>query len=248
MPNRTATPPFRADHVGSLLRSKRLIEAHQAFLAGNLPAEALHALEDEEIRNAVAMQERVGLHAVADGELRRNNWRDRFFERVEGFSRERLHFHRVFRRAASRHADPCGGGELRRRQAMTARDFAFLQPLTQETAKATLPSPSVNHFFSGDKSLVASPYRDRRAFLADVTAICREEIADLAAAGCRGGPLYRPVAALPQPAMRFRLGLPNRSFLLDDQERKLAHLVGIARDLGRGVSRRKAMQHSTEAS
>ena len=68
---------------------------------------------------------------------------------------------------------------------MTADDFAFLKPLTRQTAKATLPSPSVNHFFSGDKSLAGSPYRDRHAFFADVVAIYRHEIADLAAAGCR---------------------------------------------------------------
>ena len=83
-------PPFRADHVGSLLRSKKLIDAHAAHEAGKLPDDALRALEDAEIRDAVAMQERVGLKPVTDGELRRNNWRDRFFERVDGFSAERV--------------------------------------------------------------------------------------------------------------------------------------------------------------
>jgi len=190
MPNPPATPPpFRADHVGSLLRSERLIEAHQAFLAGKLPAADLHALEDQEIRSAVAMQERVGLRAITDGELRRNNWRDRFFERIDGFSRERIPSSFIFTKYSGEQRRgmpvPTVVGRLRRREAMTAADFAFLKPLTQETAKATLPSPSVNHFFSGDKSLVGSPYRDRSAFFADVTAIYREEIADLAAAGCR---------------------------------------------------------------
>ena len=83
-------PPSRADHVGSLLRSKKLIDAHQAQIAGKLPAADLSAIADEEIRNAVAIQERIGIRAITDGELRRNNWRDRFFERVEGFSQERI--------------------------------------------------------------------------------------------------------------------------------------------------------------
>jgi 5-methyltetrahydropteroyltriglutamate--homocysteine methyltransferase len=182
-------PPFRADHVGSLLRSKKLIDAHQAQIAGKRPAADLSAIEDEEIRNAVAIQERVGIRAITDGELRRNNWRDRFFERVEGFSQERIPSSFIFTEYSGEQRRgmpvPTVVGKLRRRQSMTADDFAFLKPLTRQTAKATLPSPSVNHFFSGDKSLAGSPYRDRHAFFADVVAIYRQEIADLAAAGCR---------------------------------------------------------------
>ena len=178
-------PPFRADRVGSLLRSKKLIDAHQAQIAGKLPAADLSAIEDEEIRNAVAIQERVGIRAITDGELRRNNWRDRFFERVEGFSQERIPSSFIFTEYSDEQRRgmpvPTVVGKLRRRQSMTADDFAFLKPLTRQT----LPSPSVNHFFCGDKSLAGSPYRDRHAFFADVVAIYRHEIADLAAAGCR---------------------------------------------------------------
>src|SRR6516162_4231595 len=119
---------------------------------------------------------------------RRNNWRDRFFERVEGFSQERIPSSFIFTEYSGEQRRgmpvPTVVGKLRRRQSMTADDFAFLKPLTRQTAKATLPSPSVNHFFSGDKSLAGSPYRDRHAFFADVVAIYRQEIADLAAAGC----------------------------------------------------------------
>jgi 5-methyltetrahydropteroyltriglutamate--homocysteine methyltransferase len=181
-------PPFRADHVGSLLRSKKLIDAHAAHEAGKLPDDALRALEDAEIRAAVAMQERVGLKPVTDGELRRNNWRDRFFERVDGFSKERVPSSFIFTEYSGeqRRGNPVPTviGKLRRRASMTAEDFSFLKPLTKATAKATLPSPTVNHFFSGDKSLKGSPYPDRHAFFADVAAIYRQEIADLAARGC----------------------------------------------------------------
>jgi 5-methyltetrahydropteroyltriglutamate--homocysteine methyltransferase len=181
--------PFRADHVGSLLRSKKLIAAHQAALEGKLPPAELRALEDAEIKQAVAMQERVGLHAITDGELRRNNWRDRFFERVDGFSKEKIPSSFIFTEDSGEQRRgmpiPVVVGKLKRRESMTAEDFAFLKPLVHETAKATLPAPSANHFFSGDASLKNSPYKDRRAYFADVTAIYRQEIADLAAGGCR---------------------------------------------------------------
>jgi 5-methyltetrahydropteroyltriglutamate--homocysteine methyltransferase len=186
--NQPPMPPFRADHVGSLLRSRTLIDARVACDEGKLPAAELRTLEDQEIREAVAMQERVGLRAITDGELRRFSWRDRFFERVDGFSKERVPSSFTFTDFSGEHVPsypvPVVVARLQRRQAMTAEDFAFLKPLTRQTAKATLPAPSVNHFFSGDKSLEGSPYADRKAFFADVARIYRQEIADLAAAGC----------------------------------------------------------------
>ncbi|HUZ75830.1 MAG TPA: 5-methyltetrahydropteroyltriglutamate--homocysteine S-methyltransferase [Stellaceae bacterium] len=181
-------PPFRADHVGSLIRPKELMDAHAAHEARRVPDAELRALEDAAVREAVAMQERVGLKAVTDGELRRNNWRDRFFERVEGFSAARVPSSFFFTEYSGERRRgmpvPTVVGRLKRRDSITAADFAFLAPLTRRTAKATLPSPAANHFFSGDKGLAGSPYRDRRAYLADVAAIYRQEVADLAALGC----------------------------------------------------------------
>ena len=181
-------PPFRADHVGSLLRPQKLIAAHEAAAAGKLPPAELRSIEDEAIRAAVAMQERVGLRAVTDGEMRRNNWRDRFFERVDGWSRERIPSSFIFTEYSGEERRgmpiPTVVEKLRRRESLTADDFAFLKPLTKYTAKATLPSPSANHFFAGDRGFAGSPYRDRREFFADVNAIYRQEIADLAAKGC----------------------------------------------------------------
>jgi 5-methyltetrahydropteroyltriglutamate--homocysteine methyltransferase len=182
------SPPFRADHVGSLVRPPHLIEAHTANLRGALPDADLRALEDAAIEDAIAMQERVGLAAITDGELRRNNWRDRFFERVDGFSRDKIESSFVFTEYSGQQRRgmpvPVVVGKLERRRSLTADDFAFLAKRTRRTAKATLPAPSANHFFSGDKSLAGSPYPDRRAFFDDVCVIYREEIADLARAGC----------------------------------------------------------------
>jgi 5-methyltetrahydropteroyltriglutamate--homocysteine methyltransferase len=205
--NSKLIPPFRADHVGSLLRSKKLIEARLACDEGKLPFADLQPLEDEEIRAAVAMQERVGLRAITDGELRRFSWRDRFFERVDGFSKDRVPSSFTFTDFSGErfpsYPVPTVVAKLRRRQKMTADDFSFLKPLTRQTAKATLPAPSVNHFFSGDKSLKGSPYGDRNSFFTDVAKIYQQEIADLAAAGCSYLQLDEvPIALLCDPRIQ----------------------------------------------
>jgi 5-methyltetrahydropteroyltriglutamate--homocysteine methyltransferase len=182
-------PPFRADHVGSLVRPRELLEARQDRAQGKITAEALRALEDTAIRRAVALQERVGLQSITDGEFRRQNWRDRFFERTDGYSKDRMpssftftEFSGETRRDVPVHY---AVGRLKRRDPITADDFAALQKVTKRTAKATIPSPTVNHFFTGDKGLEKSPYAgDRHAYLADIAAIYRQEIAELARLGC----------------------------------------------------------------
>jgi 5-methyltetrahydropteroyltriglutamate--homocysteine methyltransferase len=206
-PQHHIDPPFRADHVGSLIRPPELRAAHQRFNEGRLGRDELHALEDNAIRNAVAMQERVGLQAITDGELRRNNWRDGFFESVAGFSVEKVGSSFTFTEfSGETHPGmpvPRVTGRLERKKAITADDFSFLRALTGRTAKATLPAPSVNHFFSGDRSLEGSPYRDRAQFFADVSAIYRAEIADLAALGCTYLQIDEvPIAVLCDPKNR----------------------------------------------
>ena len=206
----TTKPPFRADHVGSLIRPPSLMAAHTHYLKGELPERELRALEDEAIDEAIAMQERVGLQAITDGELRRNNWRDRFFERVKGFSNDKVQSSFIFTNYDGHQYRgmpvPVVAGKLKRRQSLTADDFAFLKKRTRRTAKATLPSPSANHFFSGDKSLAHSPYRDRQAFFADVCAIYREEIADLGRLGCTYLQIDEvPIAVLCDPKNQDRV-------------------------------------------
>src|SRR3954468_18339290 len=90
-------PPFRADHVGSLLRPKKLLEARAAFASGSLPREQLRAVEDEAIGEAVRMQEEVGLRSATDGEFRRASWHMDFIYQLGGIVRSRdslkVHFH-----------------------------------------------------------------------------------------------------------------------------------------------------------
>jgi 5-methyltetrahydropteroyltriglutamate--homocysteine methyltransferase len=206
----THTPPFRADHVGSLVRPPALIEGHTAHLQGKLPISELRALEDAAIDETIALQERVGLEAITDGELRRNNWRDRFFENVDGFSKDKVESSFIFTDYDGRQYRgmpiPEVVGTLKRRQGLTSDDFAFLKQRTRRTAKATLPAPSANHFFSGDKSLAGSPYRDRQAFFDDVCAIYRQEVADLAHLGCTYLQIDEvPIAVLCDPKNQQRV-------------------------------------------
>ena len=183
-------PPFRADHVGSLIRSPALLEARRAAAQGSGSPEAMRALEDKEILGAIALQERAGLQAITDGEFRRNNWRDRFFERVEGYSQDKIPSSFTFTEFSGevRRGMPVryATGKLKQRESITADDFAFVLKHTKRMAKATIPSPTVNHFFTGDSGLAKSPYAgDRRAYMADIAGIYRDEIAALAKLGCK---------------------------------------------------------------
>jgi 5-methyltetrahydropteroyltriglutamate--homocysteine methyltransferase len=190
MPEAHLNPPYHADHVGSLIRPAALLQARRDHQAGKVTAEALRAIEDSAIREAVALQERVGLQAITDGEFRRSNWRDRFFERTDGYSKEKIQSSFIFTEysGVQRPGMPVtvAVATLKRRDPITADDFAALQKLTKRTAKATIPSPTVNHFFTGDKGLANSPYAgDRKRYLADIAAIYRQEIAMLAELGCK---------------------------------------------------------------
>lgn len=186
--SRTYKTPIRADHVGSMIRPAALVAARLAFDDGKLEAGQLRELEDAAIADVVALQERSGIGCITDGEYRRHNWRDGFFESVDGFSEDKVESSFIFTEysGAQRHGMPIPvvRDKLTRRKSITADDFAYTKTLTSGLVKATLPSPTVNHFFAGDKALDGSPYEGLDEFFADVTEIYTEEIADLAARGC----------------------------------------------------------------
>ncbi len=217
-------PPFRADHVGSLVRPRKLLEARQSRAAGKMPDDALRAIEDAAIRDAVALQERVGLQAITDGEFRRSNWRDRFFERTDGYSKDKMTSSFEFTDFSGevRRGMPVqySVGKLKRRDPITADDFAALKKLTKRTAKATIPSPTVNHFFTGDKGLEKSPYAgNRKVYMEDIAAIYRQEVAALAELGCTYLQVDEvPLAVLcdPKNQERVRVRGEDPQKLIDD--------------------------------
>jgi len=183
-----AKPPYRSEHVGSFPRPERLMKAREDFVAKKIAKDTLRAIETECIREIVARQERVGIGAVTDGEFRKVGWRDFVYEKTEGLSAERAppSFKFTLYDGTVRQAggSPAIAGKLRRRESWSADDFALLKPMTGRPIKANLPTPSSFHFQAGDAAIAKAAYKDRDALLADVNRIFRDEIVDLARAGC----------------------------------------------------------------
>ncbi|MPZ58664.1 MAG: 5-methyltetrahydropteroyltriglutamate--homocysteine S-methyltransferase [Rhizobiales bacterium] len=181
--------PFRAEHVGSFPRPQTLIQARNDYAAGKIALADLRRAEDTAIAEVVAMQERVGVGAVTDGEFRRTSWRDAPFEHFHGFSIERYEADFTFRLfdGTTRKAGPVPSviGKVNRREPMTADHFEMLKGMTKGVPKANLPTPSVTHFFRGKTAIDPKVYPDLDRFFDDVARAYREEIADLAARGCK---------------------------------------------------------------
>jgi methionine synthase II (cobalamin-independent) len=182
-------PPFRAEHVGSFPRPDALIKARDAYAAGTLDLAGLRKVEDKAVAEIVAMQERVGIGAVTDGEFRRTSWRDAPFEHFAGFTEERKEADFTFRLfdGSTRKAGPVPSvvAKLSRASPMTADTFGLLVPMTKGLAKANLPTPSVTHFFRGRAQIDKKIYPDIEGYFADVARLYREEVADLARRGCK---------------------------------------------------------------
>jgi 5-methyltetrahydropteroyltriglutamate--homocysteine methyltransferase len=200
-------PPFRADHVGSLLRPAALRQAFRRHGAGEIDDAAYRAVQDRCIREAVAMQEAVGFAVVTDGEFRRGSYWGRFVERIHGFEIRPASF--KFRDDAGHEVAftaPFAVGPIRRAQPLALDEFAFLREATRATAKITLPAPSTMHFYRCSDFAAPQAYKDVDAFFADLAAAFRAEIAALGKAGCRYVQLDEvAVALLCDPAIRAQV-------------------------------------------
>jgi 5-methyltetrahydropteroyltriglutamate--homocysteine methyltransferase len=182
-----ARPPFRADHVGSFLRPKALLDARAQFASKAIDAAALRRVEDEAIRGIVKFQEDLGLRGVTDGEFRRTYFHIDFLTQLEGVTTQggiAVSFHstsgdvdfappvmKVTERV--RHARP-----------IQRADFEFLKSATTRTPKVTIPSPTMLHFRGGRSAISRDAYPDLDAFYDDVAAAYRDELRALADAGC----------------------------------------------------------------
>ena len=184
----TMTPPFKADQVGSLLRPATLLEARAQRKRGAISAAALRAIEDEAIREVVAMQERIGLQSVTDGEFRRGLWHMDFvcdFANVEQAPGIPIKFHSEDGEIEWAPPGVRITGPLSRPHPIFVDDFRFLKSITRATPKITIPSPSVLHFRGGRKAIDTTAYPDMDGFYEDLARVYREEIRDLVDAGCR---------------------------------------------------------------
>ena len=182
-------PPFRGDHVGSLLRPGRLHRARADHAAGRMSDEGLRTVEDGAIRDAVRMQESVGLPAATDGEFRRASWHMDFIYQLGGISRARDSMHVRFRNAqgeldfapAALRVD----GPIRLERPIFTDAFRFLQEtVTTAVPKLTIPSPSMVHYRGGRASIDPTVYPDEEQFWSDLSAAYAAEVAALAELGC----------------------------------------------------------------
>jgi 5-methyltetrahydropteroyltriglutamate--homocysteine methyltransferase len=181
-------PPFRADHVGSLLRPPELKQARADFKNGKIPRETLKAAEDQAIRKAVSLQETAGLQSVTDGEFRRAFWHVDFLTGFEGIvatqGQYALKFHGEGGAQSETRSMMMVSGKVKRTRPVMVDHFKFLQANTKRTAKLCIPAPTYMHMRGGRKVVDANAYPDMNEFWADIVRAYQEEIADLAAAGC----------------------------------------------------------------
>ncbi len=184
------SPPFRADHVGSLLRPPALRQARDDFAAGAITPEELRGIEDSAVRDAVAMQQEAGLRSVTDGEFRRASWHMDFIYQIGGIGQVPGTLVSQFRNAEGTIEFTPPAIRVNRRVTMDktifGEDFAFLRSVAGESvAKLTIPAPSMVHYRSGVRAIVdESVYPDVEEFWGDVSAAYAQEVRRLADWGC----------------------------------------------------------------
>jgi 5-methyltetrahydropteroyltriglutamate--homocysteine methyltransferase len=211
-------PPFRADHVGSLLRPENVHVARSQFAAGEVDAAELRRIEDEAIADVVRMQADIGLQTATDGEFRRAAWHMDFIYAIKGIRRVAgegpvVHFRNadgtIDYRPAGLHVD----APLAIDEPIFGSDFAYLRSVVNErqTAKLTIPSPSMVHFRGGPAAINPSVYPDEDAFWDGLSAAYAAQVRGVAALGCTYLQLDdTSLAYLNDPAQRAELAAQGR--------------------------------------
>jgi 5-methyltetrahydropteroyltriglutamate--homocysteine methyltransferase len=186
---RRTKPPFRADHVGSLLRPPQLLQARDDFAGGRIDADQLRGIEDDAIRAIVRKQQELGLQSATDGEFRRGSWHMDFIYQLDGITKEAGHIAVKFHNdqgdieftPAALHVD----GKLGVSKTIFGDAFQFLQQtVTSAVPKLTIPSPSMVHYRGGKAAIDPRVYPTLDEFWADLVAAYREEVRRLGELGC----------------------------------------------------------------
>jgi 5-methyltetrahydropteroyltriglutamate--homocysteine methyltransferase len=225
-------PPFRADHVGSLLRPRSLLELRDRVRKGESSGEELRQAEDEAIREVVRRQEAVGLSGVTDGELRRTYFHVDFLERLDGVSVSGVVPVRFKSREGEVDFAPprlAVTGKLRHSEDIQRADFEFLKGVARRTPKVSIPSPTMVHFRGGRAAIDIEAYPDLDEFFDDLARVYREEIGALYEAGARYIQLDDTnLAYLCDP--RMREGARQRGDDPDELPRTYAQLINAVVD------------------
>lgn len=199
-------PPFRADHVGSLLRPAVLKQARAHRETGAITAEQLKEAEDCAIRDIIRKQTDVGLQSATDGEFRRAMWHFDFLEQLDGVESFTAAHGIAFKGGIETKAQGLRvTGKLGYSGHPMVDHFRFLRDNTKATAKMTIPSPSVLHFRGGRHVVSSEIYPDMQEFYRDLAQAYRSAVADFAAAGCR----------------YLQLDETNLAYLCDPEQRKM---------------------------
>jgi 5-methyltetrahydropteroyltriglutamate--homocysteine methyltransferase len=183
----TGKPPFRADHIGSLLRPARLRHAFRQHAAREIDDQAFRLVQDDSIEAVLRLQQETGLAVVTDGEFRRGSYWSRFVERTAGLAvRNAVFKFRDDHGHEQSFTAPHVIGKVKRQEPITLDEFTFLRDRAGNSVpKITMPSPSTMHFYRGRHYADPGVYDDLSAFFRDLAQVYRREIADLAKAGCR---------------------------------------------------------------
>jgi len=239
---------FRADQVGSLLRPPELLQARADFESGRVPLAALRQAEDQAIAKTVKLQEECGFEVVVDGEFRRENWWIDFVRGLKGVEIQEGKVEQAFiapqdQQGADAGASSCGHDHghdqdqgwkyvpknvittqpISLPQPITVNDYTYLQSVSAQTAKVTIPSPTRLHFHGGRASVSQVAYPDIEAFFDDVTQVYRQEIAALERAGCR-------YIQIDDPLMTYFISERMRQEVLqagDDPEARLDQYIAL---------------------
>ena len=186
-------PPYRFDHVGSLLRPEALLKSREKWKAGEMTLEDLHNHEDQCIKDVVKLQKEVGLQSITDGEFRRESFHVDFITQIENVS-SNWDFNAAVQLGADHKAGqdkqmpfvPYITGKIERpADGMEVNNYKYTSSLTDRTVKVTMPSPTMTHFRGGRDAIDKKAYPEMENFFSDLSSLYREELADLAAVGCR---------------------------------------------------------------
>jgi 5-methyltetrahydropteroyltriglutamate--homocysteine methyltransferase len=181
-------PPFRAEHIGSLLRPSALLDRRSQFSAGTITRAALAEAENDAIAEAVALQQRVGLRVATDGEFRRRSYHSFFYQQLGDISIDMVAGeHALGAGHAGRAAQPVAviNSRVQWTHPINVDDYTFLAARSKALPKITIPGPCALHFRGGDAAVLAHAYRDTDAFWSDTVEAFRKELTALHDAGCR---------------------------------------------------------------
>ena len=182
--NASVTPPFRAEHIGSLLRPTALLALRQQHERGEIDRERLRAAEDAAIADAIDLQARVGLGLATDGEFRRRSYHSYFYRRLGDIAPDAVGGEAAGHGGRGAQPTAAVNSKLTWTQPIHVDDFKLLRARTRAVPKITIPGPCAIHFRGGDAAVTARAYRDVDAFWDDTVAAFRAELTALADAGC----------------------------------------------------------------